>query len=228
MPYNNYRRKTYRKRYNRKRYRRYRKPYSKPVRYKVADMAYSGYKMGLKAMKYLNTEHKHFDSEDLNIPVDANGGLRTLNLVPQGDTDQSRDGDSLKMLTLTMRGIILNASVGNSTTRVIVFMDKMNQISTVSDLLEAIYLGGNNATNAPKNYDNRFRSKIIWDRSFTTSPNGKTEYNYHDTIELNTHVQYNNGTTTIQSGALKICVISNQIAAPPIISATYRLTFVDN
>ncbi len=212
--------------YYRKKYKKYRRN-GKKKRFSTSykTMAYKGYQMGKKAMKYLNTEHKHFDTQVQAIFTDA-GVIATLNLIPQGDTDTTRDGDSIKMMSLTLRGACFNTVSSNI--RIIIFHDKQDQVLIPADLLEAAYFASVNATNAPKNYDYRFRSKILFDRNFALSANGKNQYNFHKQIKLLIRTQFDAGTTNITTGALKVCYIGDQPVTFPAMNIVYRLTFVDN
>lgn len=217
MPY--YRRRRYRPR-RRRRYRRR----GKPARYHYADMAYKGYKMGLKAMKFLNTEHKYLDFNQTNT-ASWNGTLFTLNSIPQGDTDVTRDGDSVKIMSCMLRYNVSYAT--NCVGRIIVFWDKQNAITAVSDVLALAALGTANAPNAPKPQDKRFMTKILFDSKHSVNQNGQAMFTRSKQIPIGLHTQFNAGTTTINSGALKMLIIGS-VAVGPTFDTYARVTYVDN
>lgn len=219
----NYRRRNYRRR-------RYpRRPYKKPMRYKVADMAYKGFVLAKKVAKLVNVEMKHHD-----FMVDgtntAAGQLITLNQVPQGDTDQSRDGDSLKMQKMVLKLNAIKAAGATDTfVRFILFHDPQNSTANVApDFLEPTYINTNRAHLSHKDKDNQFKTKKIWDQTYRLDAN-KTSIQLEKVFSLSHHTQYEAGTTTINSGALKLIIINNEVSTNfPTIRFVNRLFFTDN
>ncbi len=220
MPYKKYRRYTRKK----KSYR-----YSK---YKHKTIAYKAFKMGKKAMRYLNTEHKFFDTVLSIRPVDFNGFILPLTLIPQGDGDQSRDGDSLKLMSYTFRGYGTIGAV-NATLRIIIFWDKQDQITNPVDILDTNYVGTNNAPNSPKSHDRRFRTKILHDKIYNlTNTGGNSRIKFKNYNKVLRRIQYNNGTTNALTGSLKMLYISDVSDVTPgdepNVFVVHRVVFIDN
>lgn len=94
--------------------------------------------------------------------VSNNGGISLLTGMAQGDTDQTRDGNSIKSKRLEFRLTCdKDATATNTYVRAIIFKDKRSNgvVPTVAELV----------TNAncytPLNPDNRTRFKVYFDRT---------------------------------------------------------------
>lgn len=182
----------------------------------------------LKSM--LNVEYKENYASLTSTSVDFAGAITTLNQISQGDADGTRDGDSLKMINLSIRGYTrINGISGDVLSRIIIFLDPQNVITSPNEVLATV--GSTLAPLSPKSYDNRFRTKILYDKVFKLDPNYSPQQYFKFALAINKHTQFNAGTTTITSNALKVLLISDvDSAASPKAktSFTYRLTYVDN
>lgn len=215
----------YKRNYRRykKRYRKYTKRVAKTASGIgwLASKAWQGVKM-LKDV--VNTEYKYFDINE-STNVDYNGYLPSLCTPTQGDGDGQRDGDRLKMQNLTFRGR-LTRNGADATVRVIIGIDKQSKVSTAADVLEST--GASTAGPiSPKNYDKRFQTKILYDRRWNLTTDFPA-VNININKVINTHQQFQAGTTTINSGRLFAIFISNLNANTPIMQYYSRVTFTDN
>lgn len=210
--------KTYRKRKYYKRRRFYKKK-----RYKY--MAYKGYKLGLKAMRRLNVEYKHYDTVISTTPT-WSGTINTLNDIPQGDANGTRDGDRLKMTSLTMRATFDAGTAG--VLRLILLLDKQRLINGVTDYLEASEVGTINAPNASKDEGNFFRSKTIYDRRVCLSDSGPEVTAIKKLFKFNIPVQFDAGTTTVTTNRLQFIMISDAAVGPISAHLVFRLSYIDN
>lgn len=216
--------------YKRRRYRR-KKPYCPPLKkppiYKIADYAVNGYRLAKRLATVLNVEKKYHDIDQSGLSIDWFGNLGTANQISQGDSDITRDGDSIKMMNLTVRGYFISGSFDCSC-RFMIILDKQNNISTVGDLVSDN--GTNLATLSSKVYDKRFRSKVLYDKVVQLSADNPRKQ-FSVVIPILKHTQFNAGTTNIESGALKFLHISDQDPTAitlPVIRYKARLTYVDN
>lgn len=218
--------KPYRPNYRRRRARSYARKPTKPWRYKVADTAYRAFKMAKSLKDAVNVEYKRHNTQLSQADVDYDGSIYYLNQISQGDTDLTRDGDSVKIQNLNLRYNI--ASSSQTFARVIVFWDKQDQIVNPGDFLETV--GSGYAPNSAKNYDNRFRTKTLYDRKHNLSVGGGLQNIVDTVIPINLHTQFYAGTTGIRTGALKILMISERTPATNIcaFSGLSYVTFTDN
>ena len=229
-----YARKPYRgpKRRYRRRRRYGRRPptYKKPVRYQVADMAYSGYKLAKKIAKWVNIEFKtHTETQSSNLDIDYDGTIITLNDVAQGDTSLTRDGDSIKCQSMDLN-VQLACDTVSCVGRVIVFHDKQNTVSSATDLIDVA--GTAMAPHGFKEWDHRFKTQVLWDSGpiHMIVSTDKAIKQLRKKIELNLHTQFDSGTTTIESGAIKMLLISNRANSSNEMDVLYhsRIYFTDN
>lgn len=192
----------------------------------VASIAKTAFKTAKWVAGIINAEYKYQEaSVSLQTPT-WNGTLYTLCTPAQGAGATGRNGDSIKMKTLTLRGLIDYNTLGMAEmVRVIIFIDKQNVVTTGAQMLQ--YTGVYMATNSPKNEGNKFDTKILYDKCFPVSLY-KPQYKFNTVIKLNSHVHFAAGTTTIENGALKMLFISQNPTNSPKFSYITRVTYVDN
>lgn len=195
---------------------------------KAGSMAYSAYKLASKVAKMVNAEEKFYETGLSAFAVDYVGVLTVLNGMAQGDTDSTRDGDSIKCKHLSLKGYIDAGATTCTVFRIIVFEDKQNQVSAVTDFMTLS--GASTAPNGFKIYDKRFRTKVLLDKTYSFSDTGPNSGHFEFEIPLGHHTQFDAGTTTINTGAYKYIMISNRApaSAEPIVSVHSRLTYIDN
>lgn len=222
-----YRNNSRRRKYYRKRnYKRRRRPPPPPMRYQVADTAYNAYRLATKLAKAVNVEYKYHDeslsAQSVNYSASTTSYL--LNDMPQGDGDTTRDGDSIKCQGLTLRGVLARNGA-DATVRMVIVWDKQNNV-VPADIFHLA--GQQSAPWSNKSYDHRFQSRILYDRTFTLDTDA-TRLNFHVKKNIMLHTQFNSGTTTINTGALRVFFISDQVTInEPVLTFTSRLTFTDN
>lgn len=180
----------------------------------------------------VNIEYKIYDNITANSTPDYNGTIVSLNLPAQGTADTQRIGDSIKCQHLVVRGQVVNnpsASILNHT-RVILVWDEQNQITALSDLLETT--GSSNVVFSPKHYDKRFRSNVLYDQMFTTSTYSGSQAFWKDfeiNLPIDKHTQFSAASTTINTGALKMILMSSGVTTNlPSVTFYSRLSFTDD
>lgn len=196
----------------------------KPARYVVADTAYKAWKTAMYVKNLINVEKKHYDFTQSG-GRDWNGTITIINNPAQGLTDSMRVGDSILNKSLNISGVV---SYGGSTAiaRVMIIWDKQNKITLPIDALEVV--GNQFAVFSPKRKDNKREFRVLYDRLFTVdSQKLQVLYNV-DFKNLDTHTQFDNGTTTINSGAYKVIFISDVAAGQPNINQYRRFEYIDN
>lgn len=180
--------------------------------------------------RVINVEKKKFDAvySVTNIPI--TGTVNPLHAVAQGDTDQTRDGNSIKPLSLLLRyQSYNNATAGTTAIRVLIFRD-LQQVGdtnpSTTDILDDSVAA---LPDAPLNNNTVGRFKILRDFKIildTAKSNRKDGKVY---IPLYGHIRYNGAAATdIQKGGLYILMVSDQATNYPTMGYNYRLTYVDN
>jgi hypothetical protein len=179
-------------------------------------------------------ESKYYDYAGIITNLDRDGDLSVWNPIPQGDTDITRDGDYLYMKNVEIRASIWHdPQTGNqgasAGVRFILFYDKQNTISAVSDLVDT---SGNDTTNmlSPITWDVRKQVQILLDVMVDADGVWKERVLKHWHIQLNKQTQFSAGSTTITTGALKGLFISDRASTDsylPQIHYYYRIIFKD-
>lgn len=199
-----------------------------PSAYRTAKLAYEAYKMGTHLKSVLNVETKQIEDVTLQSPTNS-GYLSTLNAIAQGDTDTTRDGDSIKIMRIKISGFasINLASTDPQFLRIMVIWDSNNTITSASNVLGSA--GNSYVVNQNKNWDYRFKYSVLYDRRVALCPNGASGVIFPSTnIEIKKHTNYLNGTTGIQNGALKIVLFSNVATDAPAVVLLTQIQYVDN
>jgi len=160
------------------------------------------------------------------------GTLRTVSAAPaQGNTDTSRVGDSLKIKNIEFR--MTTNSTATTALRVIIFIDKRNFSSAVTDFLESGTIGianSVNAVNALKVHDYSSKYRVLYDKVITVRPNTA---GFHSVVK-NFHfknglkMEFLAGATTVIRNAVKMIYISaNSSGFTPAVNWQARTNFYD-
>lgn len=190
-------------------------------------LAYKALRLARKVANAVNVEYKAFDVQSTAGAVDYNGGVTSLmSGLAQGAADNQRIGDSLKVQNLTFR--CFGARNGQDAwLRYMIIYDPQNQISSVTDVLAAT--GSGQSIVAPKNYDKRFRCRILHEKHMALTSGNPTLQMDDQVIPIDLHTQFSGGTTTILTGDIKLLVISNVVTTNlPTFTYYARLSYTDN
>lgn len=173
-------------------------------------------------------EKKYWDTSVTSTPVSASGTVLDLTPIPQGDTDQSRDGDQLTLRSIQGRFQFIAADATNIC-RIIIFQWFIDTtVSGVSPLVDQVIQTISNPL-ASYNHDGRYNFRILYDRTFSmdTTDDLTASGRIYIYKGLRRKVQYHGGVT---GGKNKIYILyisdSGAITHP---SLTYytRVTFSD-
>lgn len=197
----------------------------KPLQYKIADVAYKGFKTAMWIKNLINVEHKNHDTGISGAAITYTGTVYTLNAPPQGSTDITRNGDSLLNKKISIRGFLGRDTI-DVIYRIVIILDKQNIISTVADYFE--HNADYRAPFSPKKDDNRYKTQKIYDNSFALTSSDPIKNFIIDLTELNNHTHFNHGSTTIANNAYKLLVVNNQATNGGTYTADIRHTFIDN
>lgn len=189
-------------------------------------LAYKALRLARKVADAVNIEYKIFDTTvSSGGAIDYTGGLTTLNALSQGVADNQRIGDSAKIQNHIIRGY-LTRNGADCIVRMMLIWDEQNQAAATSDILESV--SSVQSVCSPKNYDLRFRSKVLFDKTFTLTANNPL-IKVENVMSPNLHTQFNQSTNTIRTGALKLLLVSNlTVSSLPTFVYYSRISFTDN
>lgn len=200
-------------------------------KYTIADMAMKAWN-GVKYMKELiNSERKLYTKNITVANTDYSGTVYHLSDMTQGDTTSQREGRSVLLNYISIRGNLARVT-GDSIIRVVVFQDTQQQGYTPSadQLLQTV--GTSLAPFAPLDTSFAGRFKILCsDLVSLNSQNPNVVYKKY--IKKLSHIKWQ--TTADGGGAMKghiyMLLISDQAAASsdkPNFQFVVRLGFRDN
>lgn len=191
----------------------------------------------LKRLEYKVNVQQKPEAKYFNVrqapQVTYAGSLSELNgIVNQGDEDIQRNGDAIFMKNMLIHCSIMQQGSGNQDiVRIILFYDKENKVASVSDFWDGTYLGITNAPQGFKNHDKRFQTNVLLDRIFTINNNAQSIKHFTKNLKINKRVQYDAGSNTIQTGSLKLFMITSNPGTTnpdiPKIDFTARCNFLD-
>lgn len=213
-----------------KRYRRYRKTYKRRPKRSGTNWG-SVAKTALKTAKWVaglvNAEYKYWDvSPSLPIASTFNGYITgPLCAPPQGVDVESRTGDSIKMVNLTMRLLFQYNGANFENIRVIIFRDKENSIVNVSDYLDIT--GSIMSVLSPKNQINQYDTKTIFDKTYAISEN-RPQVLVEKVFKLDMHEHFQASTTNVKNNAIKMIIIGQQATAGTLFNYFSKITYLDN
>ncbi len=176
-----------------------------------------------KVSKKVNTLYKAIETKFHEFTATHVTGysaaISSLNEVPQGATDISRNGDKIFIKYVDIR---MFAAIGalDTTARVIVLWDKMNTTTNGGEVLNR-----NASGLAPLShnlYDFRKNYTVLYDRMFELDGVRADQMVWRKIIKVRKATQYAAGTANIESGVLKLFVWSQIPDGNP---AADKLTF---
>lgn len=173
----------------------------------------------------INVEEKKVNNSTISAPGWL-GEIIQLNTIAQGVTDTTRDGDSLKLQDLYFRLAVTN--VRTAVARVIIFWDQQNKVALAPAAVSLLdNIGTGDAPLSYKDYDKRFETKILYDRVINIDPNNQQKI-YQGKLRISKHTQFENGSTTINTGSLKVLFLGDASTGQTQFRWVSRLTFTDN
>lgn len=218
--------------YKKRSYRKRRRPSNRANNYvKYAGAAYTASKalsLAVKTARIVNAEVK-FDETDISAGVSNSGTIYNLCDPAQGDGDNARDGNSIKLARLQARlGLTqVDANAPSSTVRLILFRGK-HERGTSPTVTGADGLLKSADVHSPKDYTNRFSTKILMDRRYALSPATRPNIEFNISKKLFGHIQFADGTTGIENGGLYLLALSDEPTYQPSLSGIIRVSYYDN
>lgn len=190
----------------------------------------------LQVKSLVNAEHKYHDTNvGLTTPT-SSSIIQVLNSLAQGTTDSTRIGDSIKMTSLNVNFDAyhnFNSSSPTQNLRIIIFIWKKPSTAPTLDDILAPSSAASDRYLAPKNYDKRFWSKILYDKTFKLNEGGSSSAGYKIHLDFSkykkyAHVQYAAASSSIDNNGLYMLTISGDATLAPALNYFARLKYLDN
>lgn len=178
----------------------------------------------------VNSEYKHLEYTPTLTPT-TSGTMTQITQIAQGDQANQREGRSVLLKSLLIRGTITQDVNDTSTynmIRMIIFQTKNdNDAPTVAKLLDgsATYLD-------PLNLDYSHNVRILNDKVFRLYPKWSGDHQqifFKRYFKLNTHCQYDGtGSTQVKAGNLWVALVSDVASYGPSVLLNMRMRYTDN
>lgn len=198
---------------------------------KHQNTAMKALKLAQQIKRMVNVEYKlDYANSALSSgdTVSWTGSVANLCQPPQGDGVTSRDGDSIKTIRLSGRLFITqNASATDSLLRVIIFRGK-NENRTVYAPTDVLYSSTGLMIFNGKEHENRFRTKTLYDKTFSMSDTGKSNFLVNLNLKLDGHITFGSGSTSIENGGVYMLLVSNEQTNFPKVAYTLKTSYTDN
>jgi hypothetical protein len=179
----------------------------------------------------LNAEFKHVEGA-VAAAVSTTPSITALSILVQGDTNLTRDGNSIKCVGFDFRYFwSINASATSSLARIIIFMDTrcVGAAPTATDVVASSTIALPNVDSQP----NRF--VVLYDATHSLVLAAESRQHVSSAMTLaavkGVHFTFagNAGTVADLRGAcLFVYVLSNEATNTPSVDFQSRLWFVDN
>lgn len=149
-------------------------------------------------------KYAEYDMTAIDFSYDA-PYILTLNNPSQGTEDVERIGDKITNVHIKFTYTILKNGSTANIARIMIIYDKQNTITAITDVLSS---GVSIAPLADYNFDKRKEFNVIMDKFYPLD----TYHAIHDgqlNMKLNYLTKFNAASTTINTGAIKLLVLSN-------------------
>lgn len=208
---------------------------------RVASMARDAYTLTKEIMGELNVEQKVLHQQGSPTALwDGVAGTQLLNDMAQGVTDSTRTGDSVKYTNMSLRFCMYsNATVAAVPvmSRIVVWWQQgadlcsnlfPTSVGATDGVLDWNCKNTIEAVLATKDFDASRDVEILFDHSEVVIPQQKSVV-HHRLLRLNKHSQFENNTSNIATGFLRIGFVTNSsVAHQALCVYNTDLYFVDN
>lgn len=207
--------------------RRYRRPANRRKIYGAAGSQL--YKDVMQLKRMINVEYKTLDQSQAPTALTTTISDNCLNKAAQGDTTNTRDGNSIKLQSVSVKNMFQFNSLAGfpSEIRLICFIDTMHRQTTSPNYLD--YIDTSNVL-SHRNTDFAGRFHVIADRVITVSDQSPIKY-VSFAKELNTHTKFEGAggaASDITTNPIYLAAFSNDLTNPPNWSYNARVRYVDN
>lgn len=177
-----------------------------------------------------NAEQKFLTTESINTytSIDATGSVTHLSAVPQGDTDLTRDGDSLTLISLQFKMAWLASGDTSNMCRCIIFQWYGNTTPVIGNVLPGS--GAVGAVLEPYVHDGRKMFSVLYDKTLFVNPvsiPGNMAVRNIYKIPKKKIFYFAGGTTTPINGIYMIFLSDSTAISHPSVVYSAKLNFYD-
>ena len=177
-----------------------------------------------RRQKLMKPETKYADSFNAVASVPNTGTIYHLTDIDQGDTEKTRTGNDITLLTLLIRFQIIAHSSSNATQfRMIIVQSQKSGTPTVTEILNSV------DPLSAKQRDSPFRTRTLYDKLYSlddawhNSPVGKIFIK----IRKKRCSYLDNAGSNPQAGNLFLLVLADEATNTPTMEWIGRVTFYD-
>ncbi len=191
-------------------------------------------KTALLVKSLINVEMHKKDISPGGIVIPTSGDIQLLNGIAQGDRNENREGSSVRLKYLQLKGTLSgHASATSTRVRFLLVIDKNPRmlLTTIADILDT----STNLIHALRNKDNLHRYHVLRDFITIVGTGGNTnqEKNINFYKKFNKIIKFEDGDTSalitaIRNNALLLVMIGDEATNVPIFTYTSRIGFIDN
>lgn len=162
-------------------------------------------KKQVKKIAQAPMERKRWPVYHEGLPISTTHFVDDLLAVPQGDTEQSRDGDAIKITYSKIMGQI----IGNDSTNIVrmtIIRWRANSVPTAAEIYDDTTINANGALFSPFNHKFRDQFVVLKDRYFKVegATYGNIQKMFYVTLKSQPKTVFNGNLTT---GMNKIYII---------------------
>lgn len=215
-----------RRTYRRRTYRRRRRA---PGRMAVYSAAGSQLWRDVQKLKnFVNVEFKFVDNNTSGQVLSTTEFVQTLNNIAQGDSDDTRDGQAMRMKSIQCDGTIVRGSV-DANVKLFWLLDLMPPLGppAYTSIMNTV---AGDITASLRNLDNRSRFVILREKQlYLTADRPHYTVNYYR--RLDAKVFYSDATAnyaSVRKNGLVFLAVSNVAASGPTLNCKNRIRYIDN
>ena len=195
---------------------------------KTAVTAHVAMKTAKTAMSLLNVELKHFDTAQTIYPYTSNFSTVALFNIPQGDADNQRNGEKLRIKSLNITGVVVkNGGVANTLVKFVLV--KCPTVHSDTSPGTQVYVDPLMCTF--RNMDFTKKYSVIWTKTIALNTIS-TKKLFDKYIKLNIPVSYTSSAgDSVEANQYFLMVTSDQAnnaASLPTITLKTRVRYIDN
>jgi hypothetical protein len=172
----------------------------------------------------LISEQKYL-SNNLSFTTDYNGTLTSQNIIPQGDTDNTRDGDSCLLKKTRMA---FSVQLADTTNLVRVMMLQWKPYSTPAVSAILFNTGSIVSPLSSLNKDQNQQYTVLYDRVFYLHAGNALDGDVIEVTPSSEHLQFVAGTTSGTNQLYLLTISDSSAASHPIFSAYVTSYFTDS